>query len=241
VALKTAVKIFRRMIDVHFAAIANRLRDVVRELGQLNDRFQPAEDSESASPTQDRPSVLNQIQDNAAIALTYRLPELINLVEREAFGGRCGLSRIIAEEFDRQHDLPARLRAAARKVVQGALGNLDLAALVCSASADGFESMLAAAAPSWTDCGGGKRLLLGVPSDCDVSEVRSSIGRFVKEPFNLVSDASGDLLVCQESQDLPVGAVAAALSDGRPDLLEVAGRLHTRVDVQWVSLERVSP
>jgi hypothetical protein len=56
------------------------------------------------------------------------------------------------------------------------------------------------------------------------------------EPLTIVADTEGDVLLCCEMAMLPLRRVATALLDGRFHNVEVASRLHTRINVNWSPL-----
>ena len=58
----------------------------------------------------------------------------------------------------------------------------------------------------------------------------------MSQPPTVVADENSDMLLCCELERLPLDRVAAAVLDGRFHNLEVASRLHTRIDVQWQPL-----
>lgn len=57
-------------------------------------------------------------------------------------------------------------------------------------------------------------------------------------PMNSIAGVDDALVVCCEAQGVPLQNIAAHLVGSRSDLLKVAGRLHTRIDVEWPMLER---
>ncbi len=95
---------------------------------------------------------------------------------------------------------------------------------------------LQAAMPSLPECGGARRLLLFTPNDLSSAELIQRISDAVATPPTVVADKENEVLLCYEMEQLPLRRVAAALLDQRFQNVEVASRLHTRVDVHWSAL-----
>ncbi len=119
---------------------------------------------------------------------------------------------------------------------------------------------LALASPRLQTCGGARRLLLlmpeslalnclsqaGRPSGTELptgsgtgsenaafTPVAEQFSRQLSQAPTVVSDPENDLFLCYEGEQLPLRRVAAAVIDRRPENVELAARLHTRVDVDW--------
>ena len=55
-------------------------------------------------------------------------------------------------------------------------------------------------------------------------------------PATVGFDAGADAHLLYELERLPIKLVAGRLTESRNDFAEIAGRLHTRVDVEWSDL-----
>jgi hypothetical protein len=90
--------------------------------------------------------------------------------------------------------------------------------------------------PQLVSCGGSRRTLVIAPREvtparlvkagCDLSEASTTY----------VEHSQSEIVVCQEIQDVPLENVAAFLAGSRGEYLEIAGRLHARIDVEWTPL-----
>ena len=50
---------------------------------------------------------------------------------------------------------------------------------------------------------------------------------------------TGDVILVDETEDVPLANVAFRLLQSRPDCIELTKRLHTRSDVEWITLEDI--
>ncbi len=81
-----------------------------------------------------------------------------------------------------------------------------------------------------------RRLLLVTPDDLSPVELLKQISNEVLQPPTAVADKENEVLLCYEMEQLPLRRVAAAVLDHRFQNVEVASRLHTRIDVSWPAL-----
>ena len=70
-----------------------------------------------------------------------------------------------------------------------------------------------------------------------VAARNTAMQQAVGEVATVVPNPSGDLVLFYEAERLPLDRVATLLSRGYGDCGEVAERLHTRIDVEWPSLD----
>lgn len=105
---------------------------------------------------------------------------------------------------------------------------------------DSAADTVRSAMPLLLECGGEFRYLLVAP-ECATDWPANWSQQFEEAAGGSVSMIAGtedSLVVCCESQRVPLQNVVAHLVGTRNDLAKVAGRLHTRIDVEWPSLER---
>ena len=79
-------------------------------------------------------------------------------------------------------------------------------------------------------------MLLLTPGDLSSAELIRRVRDEVAAPPTVVADKENEVLLCYEMEQLPLRRVAAAVLDQRFQNVEVASRLHTRIDVQWSNL-----
>lgn len=93
------------------------------------------------------------------------------------------------------------------------------------------------ARPRVDACGGGTRLLIGMPS---LSSDRS-MKEMIENQFNVkgcpIHGTEGRFVVCFEGEGVGLANVAFRLLQARPDAIELVKRIHTRTDIQWSTLD----
>ncbi|HEY2826009.1 MAG TPA: tubulin-like doman-containing protein [Pirellulales bacterium] len=97
---------------------------------------------------------------------------------------------------------------------------------------------LAEAKPRLGDCARSRRLLVTIPESERVDELLHEIERHNGSPVTTISGCGEDINVCSEMQDLSLPHVLQALTGGEAEFEQVASRLHTRVDIEWMPLRR---
>ena len=138
--------------------------------------------------------------------------------------------------------LSAVLRRTARTLLHRLLRRVTMREIAASSKDKPARSMfsvpagLQAATPSLPHCGGARRLLLLTPIDLSAAELIRRIREETPTPPTVVADKENEVLLCYEMEQLLLRRVAAAVLDQRFQNVEVASRLHTRIDVQWASL-----
>ena len=96
-----------------------------------------------------------------------------------------------------------------------------------------YQGCIDAAQPQMANLALGSRLLLIVPDDTDVQKVRERVRGCCDDNVTIVRSHGGDLIACRECEMLDIRRVATTLIGNRQDFVDIARRLHTRVDVQW--------
>ena len=248
-ALRYAVKelerialesVLRLIVELKFEAVQSedRLRDFSRRVLHLQNEFSASGKSDSGADDEVVRVLLEHRLD-----LTKRLDrELTPALVRK----QLSLSDILNAQSDIWSNLVSTMRTTAQRLAGSVIGRLQIASVVNTEEHclnDGPATpaeAVQAARPLLLDCGGECRVVLSVP------EYVSSWPEGWNRPFDeaasiqtsRVIGTDDALVVCCESQQLPLKNVVTRLVNKRSDLLKVANRLHTRVDVEWQSLER---
>lgn len=229
------------------AAAGDRIKDLQHDLGQLTRHFDapPPWDDDDA-PGEQRAG--EEFHVAAARELRGRLGDMVRAVDARfhaEFLLPGGGLRSVCEQGDALRDRAVdALRSMSRAEVLQALKQIagDENTWAGGASAQDRSARLRACLDSararFTDCGGAQRLLAILPTDCPA--LREPVSALGEPAPTIVAGDDGDLVLCYEQQDLSLAHVAARLIDGRNDIIQVAGRLHTRMDVPWFKLPQVS-
>jgi hypothetical protein len=230
----------RRLVGLmlgHVAVIGDKLRNLAADLNRLVEEFGCQADANvegSSAGVSERGSSL--------------VTEMIAPVEAELIAE---IDRAMREELHRVAAtggsnalavLPPLLRRTAREVIHGQLKKVTVREIVASASARvqnpvfSLAAGLSAAAPALIDCGGAQRLLLVAPEGILPAQLLEQLGDGAAEPPTVIADEENEVLLCYELEQLSLRRVAAAVLDRRFKSVEVAARLHTRIDVPWSAL-----
>jgi len=92
-------------------------------------------------------------------------------------------------------------------------------------------------APLLRSCGGTRRILVVSPPDVSRQRVLEADSDISEASTTFVDEAGREMVVCHEVDEVPMKNVVAFLTGSRCDYLEIADRLHTRIDVDWTPLE----
>ncbi|MBM4002160.1 MAG: hypothetical protein FJ295_02570 [Planctomycetes bacterium] len=96
-----------------------------------------------------------------------------------------------------------------------------------------LQRLLEKALPRLAACGGARRLMVIAPPDLSTTELSVQLSKLTNDQLTIVQDSIAELVICYELEQIPVDNVLAKLIGTREDILEVARRLHTRIDVPW--------
>ncbi|MDP6555787.1 MAG: hypothetical protein QGG71_14050 [Pirellulaceae bacterium] len=61
-----------------------------------------------------------------------------------------------------------------------------------------------------------------------------------KESVTMLAEGEEEASVCFEVEQIPLDNIAASLVRNRGDYLDLAARLHTRIDVDWRPFEPIA-
>lgn len=87
--------------------------------------------------------------------------------------------------------------------------------------------------PRLSQLGGGHRVL-GVVNEAATTEAwRAKLQEAMGPCVTLLQDPHGPPFLCTEVEGLAVDAVVAQVAEGKPQVLEMAARIHTRSDIHW--------
>jgi hypothetical protein len=235
-------------VDPSITAASDQLRELWKDLTQLASCFQAEEDNVGQNRTTvDAPGPRDEtnlgpprMADLFESQQRDLIEELDQAIEAHFLKEGRRLRQILVGGGHMRDDLAAQMRAWARKIVlrachrgihvflQESLANRqsnELAALM--------RNCLETARPGLLALGGAKRLLLSIPEQLDVMQLAKGVEQTAQERVSISIEQQGDLKFCYEIEDLPWDGIQTKLIRQRHDCSELAGRLHTRVNIDW--------
>jgi len=225
---------FSGLILTEVATLNDTLRNLAADLNRLAEgcskTSQPVAGEQPGAHSSDavRRVITETISEHKA--------ELVSDMERQL---EPELTRVITSDLHGLRRLPHHvLRRAARLAILRALKQFGPGSMLDSAEANPLQPVFAidaglkAATPRLLECGGARRLLLVAPADFSSAQLMEQLDD-VQEPPTVVVSTEDDVLLCYELEQLSLRRVAAAVLARRFQNVEVAARLHTRIDVSW--------
>ncbi len=229
------------------SALGDRLTDYRRDATRLAGSFDPPPGWAGAGSLQpSQVQGLDKISLAVVTSVRSRLPalaaELDARVQRDYLARHGGLLAMLSRGADVQRQFVGILRGLARKVVRKALQEIDVTRIVLDTTAEegqpggGLKRCIEKSQPKLLACGGGRRLLMLAPESPTSSTLPDVVEQTCQQRPLVQADVDCDLLACCEVENVPLDSVAARLVADAPQCMELARRLHTRVDVEWCDL-----
>ena len=219
-----------------------QLNELRRDLNQIKQSFP----SPPEVASQDRP--WQQATNELDAFVVRHMTALVACVERDLEsqlpGCQAGLRRMVKLPSDARGRLPQALRSAAR----AAIVNLFKEDRTTGSGRTGWsdEALRTAAQeskPRLSACGGVLRRLVVVPPSSAAASDRAAaeelaprVASALGGPATVIFDDQDEPLVGYDLERIPLREVAAYLLGGRTDLVQVADRLKTRIDIPWLSM-----
>ncbi len=180
--------------------------------------------------------------------ITGDLPRLRELVDQQLQRELASTSSSLREVLQRdggygQTSVESLILRVARVVVRDQLRGIDLEQLFRDSHVSDknisawVQRELESATPRLlTRCGGASRLLVAIPEQSSMEQIRRCLeGQFNENP-SIVQATRGDVVMCYEVEQIPLVNVASNLIRSRPDCADLVAHLHTRTDVHWTPL-----
>ena len=136
------------------------------------------------------------------------------------------------------------LRKAAGRELRRAVANVDAGKLFLELYSDPDEAservreQVDRSVPALLACGGATRLLVVLPRGEHASTMQQLIENAVDETPTTVLDDDRDIVFCHEAEQIGLVDVANKLIEYRPYCADIAARIHTRTDVDWIPIPR---
>jgi hypothetical protein len=217
------------------SALGDQLRNLSGDLSRMAKEFGLPSAAGVAGPPASALETVRAVAEMIGPHKMELIAEMECTLEQE-------LQRMMTVGNEGSNTLSAVLRRTARSLLHRLLKRVTMREIAASSKDKPGHSMfsvpagLQAASPSLPQCGGGRRLLLLTPTDLSSADLIRRIHEETPTPPTVVADKENEVLLCYEMEQLPLRRVAAAVLDQRFQNVEVASRLHTRIDVQWGNL-----
>ncbi|MCH8840985.1 MAG: hypothetical protein IH831_10015 [Planctomycetes bacterium] len=177
--------------------------------------------------------------------------ELVAALDREIkeqVAAGSGKLRFFLTQFKSiRNQLIESLRTVSRHLILKEIQELNKARLIGTredpdaAERRELHRCVDAAMPPGSDESAVARLLLILPENMTEQCIPASLLKESNPPTTIVRGTGDDLIVCREVEGLHVQRVAASLVQYRRDYIEIAKRLHTRIDVDWIDMSADDP
>lgn len=230
---RRTIRVWQKLREVVLES-DRRLRGLSQSLQSLVSQLGPPPGASSAGRG---PASADQPRLNA---FQGQLPQLVVTLDRELERTRLGQLLLLDElSLNGGIDLENLARSAgkhARAVVRRHFRETASPRLSEQGTYDAerFKECVNKALPQLASCGGAKRVLVKLPTDGDLDVATlSQDDRLAEESATLLAEGEGPVAVCFEIEQIPLDNVAATLMRNRGDYLDLAARLHTRIDIEW--------
>ena len=155
---------------------------------------------------------------------------------------RGGYAESLNESSVWQHRLPGEIRNAAQRVLADAYQKLCLDKITLEANVapeqliSWLNHKISVARPEVDNCGGSMRMMLGLPTFSEANAVVHLVQNHFQMKQKAINGTYGNFVICFECEDVSLASVAFRLLEDRPDAVELVKRLHSRKDIDWLSL-----
>lgn len=141
-----------------------------------------------------------------------------------------------------QHRLPGEIRTAAQRVLADAYQKLCIDKITLDANVapeqliSWLNHKISVARPEVNNCGGSMRMMLGLPTFSEANVVVHLVENHFQMKQKAINGTYGNFVICFECEDVSLASVAFRLLEDRPDAVELVKRIHSRSDIEWLSL-----
>ena len=177
--------------------------------------------------------------------ISNRVEELAHQVDHRIQGRSLSqLARRDVGNFTRE--LASQFDAAISTVISDALKQTDLDKIMEWSGfnpgevAEWIKRHLMLARPELLEtCGGEYRLLLAIPEHSRPGAISGCLKEQFGEDPTVVPATNGGIILCYESEQIPLKSVLLDLIRKRPDCVEYVSRLNTRIDIDWTPITTI--
>jgi serine/threonine protein kinase len=242
-AASLASKLAQAMQSV-LSATGDRLVELNRELQLLSGLFDDEEEPAADAGPQLLGSLRKLVQEQLRLHSNEQAAVLDETITRVLLQPCGGLLNALTGGGDARNGLMNLIEAESRRIVHRQLEMLDISACLSEGAAidpqlaGDWKTLVEQARPRWQGAQAKRRLLCVIPERSQAPRETEVWRKCLKATSfhhvpGLIDAPGADLLLYFDVGPLSVADIVAQLLHERPDLAEVAGRLHTRADVNW--------
>ena len=217
--------------------IVNQLRLQVQMLAEA---YRPVEELDPEPPAYG--SLIEQQMIASALQNFEKLVDRVECrVQTGLIGPSGGIFGVASNASKLRQRLPDAIQDAAKTVLGQAFREISIDQVISENrfSLDMIRSWLREqidrARPN-ADCGGGLRMLAGLPLRQDESSLPELIAESFSLKLSAINGTPGDVVICFEGEGIELANVAYRLLQSAPNAMELVPRIHARTDVEWSSL-----
>ena len=176
-----------------------------------------------------------------------KLAAMSDQIERQVYYGLVapegGFQHVLTDYSILRYNLPSQLRTAAQQAICSVNESLSMEDLIRENDVapeqliQWVTKLSNEAKPLVSDCGGKMRMLVGLPTYSEETQIPKMIESRCRLKNAAVNGTDGKLAICFEAEDLSLAAVAFRLLVKRPDAVELVKRIHSRDDIDWTTLD----
>jgi hypothetical protein len=223
------------------SSLTAELTHVRHGVARLLQQFSHPETTDPAPQSTDR--FVSRLRESLHLAISDLAEEVDENFTKNYVEPQGGLESIAEKSPENVTAVCGALRLVAWTAVRHVLLHIDSASLFLDSqetTEDALEQLRSgtlAALPRLDGCGGGRRLLVVLPESNQVDRL-ADLARQSHEPGpTIMLDSDRDIVFCYENERIPLLSVAERIVRDHPHCVEIARRIHTRIDVEWPVFE----
>jgi serine/threonine protein kinase len=191
----------------------------------------------------------NVIEENLQKFIHSKMPEMTDELDRRVdqcvlkpHGGFCACLDI---ESVVNRELPNHIRILARRILAEKLNSIDFEKDLVDESLSKqkiielFCQQAQQSHPIINNCGGDTNMLIAYPCRSESEFDPVAFSQVTGAEPNLIPSTCGLFTTCFEYKNIPISNFAFRLLEQSPECIELVKRIHTRTDVDWISISKI--
>ncbi|MEL7497850.1 MAG: tubulin-like doman-containing protein [Planctomycetota bacterium] len=236
----------RHFFRVASSSLSNATASLARYVSQIemiDNEFNYIEDISSLTADECSLDMNRLLNESVETETSTHILATENLVYEHLIKPRGGYLQTLDEPSAWQGQLGYEVRTQAQRVLTEAYKKASIQRVVNHHNIEPermvrwLNERMVEAKPSIDNCGGATRLLVAVPEYSEDDELQSSLEKHFSVEGCSIRGTQGNFVLCFEGEDISLANVAYRLLQARPDAIELVKRIHTRSDIDWVTLD----